>query len=190
MSGKPRRRALIAELEHRTRDYFEVPTGEASTATHLGYVVEYIRNGGTMKELAEEMSVTVGFQVFGGQITTYLCEAFPEEAEHALINARARGAFALVDDSISIVDAPALDSVDVSRAASRARVRQWTAERFNRRELGAPSAPSVTISVGTLHLDALRAPREAELVRPSHLLQEAQDVVITEHTPGAVVVSG
>lgn len=187
LAGKPRRKAIVTELEFRTREYFEIESGAPCPHTHLDYACEWLANGGTMVELAAEMSITLGFHVFGGQIRTYLGEVWPSECESALSRARARGAHALAENALELVDAPAGDQTEVSRAASRARVRHWTAERWNRGEFAGQQAASVSISIGTLHLDALRAPKSialpSEPVSSGHLLADAQEVVITPLTP-------
>lgn len=68
-----------------------------------------------------------------------------------------RASHLMVEESLQIVDAEALTSVDVSRAASRAKSRQWIAGKYNRAAYGESREPTVSISIGSLHLDALRA---------------------------------
>lgn len=182
---------MIAELERRTREYFEVASGEPCEHTALDFACAWIENAGTMASLAHEMSRVCGFDLVGGQVATYLRHQFPSESESRLALARAHSAHALSDEAREIVDAPASEQVDVSRAASRARVRHWTAERYNRRDLGSQVAPSVTISIGSLHLDALRAPRAPDqVVSSERLVSDAEDVVITQLGSGDAVAVG
>ena len=159
MAGKPLHRAMLVELDALTRRYFEIEDGAAHEHSHLDFVVGWLENGGTMRSLADNLSVAIGHEVWAGKLTNYLHKNF-SESETALVRARARGAYAIVDDALAIVDAPALDTVDVARAASRARVRHWTAERWNKPAFAGQQTAAVTISIGSLHLDALQAARQ------------------------------
>lgn len=159
---------MVAELEARTRDYYEVPDGEACDKTTLDYVAAYVAGGGSVLALSRSLSLQLGWEVYSEKVHRHLRETFGEdECETAMSRARAKGAHALTEEALDIVDAPAKDQVEVSQAASRARARQWTAERWNRSQLGGQQAATVSISIGSLHLDALRAPRAAVAVLPT-----------------------
>jgi hypothetical protein len=169
MSGKPKRRAIEVALEARTRDYFEIPDGEPCPQSIMDYAVAWVENGSTLRRLADDLSIELGFTVWQGAMVTLLLQVGGDvsENERRLKNARARGANAVVEDAQAIVDEPAADQVAVSQAASRARVRLWTAERWNRDEYGKSPEVQVAISAGSLHLEAMRAPRaRAAVVAP------------------------
>ena len=181
MSGKPKRRAILVALEARTREHFEVPDGEPSPYSILDYAVAWIENGQTLRRLADDLAVELGFPLWQGTLVSLLLETGGSEQvsenERRLSNARARGGHAAVEDAQAIVDAPMADQVDVSAAASRARVRLWTAERWNRAELGKAPEVQIAISASQLYLDALRAPRaRAAMVAPSPLALPAAQV--------------
>jgi hypothetical protein len=191
MAGRPKRTALIAELTRRTLECFEVPadavpdaiTGRVSEWTILDYVVRWLESGKTVSGLAAEIGEVLHFDVWPGQIDGVLSDLFGEqESEQAKRSARARGAHSLAEDAILLVDAEQVDQVGVSRAGSRARVRQWTAERWNPAEMAQQKGATVSISITGLHLASLQAapplatlPSSPSNVMPS---EDAQDVVI------------
>lgn len=152
MAGRPKRRAMIEELERLTKDYFDE---ETSTHTHLDYVAAQTENGLTLTELAENITGRVQTEISREMLSTYLRSAF-SDTEARLTEARAFASHTLVEQAIKYVDAPAYSTVAVSRAASRARARQWTAERWNAREMGQNKQAGVTFNIGALHLSALR----------------------------------
>lgn len=79
----------------------------------------------------------------------------PERAELAS-RARARAAHVLVDEALQIADeADEENPVAIQKAKLRTQVRQWTAERWNKKDYGAAKA-EVNISLTSLHFDALR----------------------------------
>ena len=87
-------------------------------------------------------------------ILAWLDEA-PERAELAS-RARARAAHVLVDEALEIADeADEENPVSIQKAKLRTQVRQWTAERWNKKDYGAAKA-EVAISITGLHFDALR----------------------------------
>ena len=83
-------------------------------------------------------------------------EETPERSE-AFARARASAAHALATEAIEIADeADEENPVSIQKAKLRTQVRQWTAERWNKRDYGAAKA-EVAISITGLHFDALRA---------------------------------
>jgi hypothetical protein len=67
------------------------------------------------------------------------------------------GVHVLVDEALTIADeADEENPVSIQKAKLRTQVRQWTAERWNKRDYGAAKA-EVAISITGLHFDALRA---------------------------------
>lgn len=174
---------MMAELERRTREYFEVEAGAPSDHSHLDYVVAWVEGGNTMRALVDAMGVDLGHEVSPALLSVYLYSNF-RESEARLKQARARGAHSMLDDSISIVDEPQFDNVGVARAASRARTRVQVAERWNRAELGNQQQTNVAISITGLHIDALRAPR-VTITQPAapqlEDIVDADSVTIEDH---------
>jgi hypothetical protein len=81
-------------------------------------------------------------------------ERTPERA--ALISrARARGAAALVEDGMSMLD-QATTREEVQIAEARAKYRQWVASRVDRDTWGDTPAVQLTINTNEMHLEALR----------------------------------
>lgn len=79
-------------------------------------------------------------------------ETSPEHAE-LFTRARARAAHALVDEALAIADAA--DPEYVQKAKLQVQTRQWTAERWNRKDYGQAKA-EVAISISGLHIEALK----------------------------------
>lgn len=155
MAGLARTNAVTAWLEAQARDLFELSTAER--ADHLAFVAHVIENGVTLKALAAKIESELLFEVSASTLRRHLARKHGEaETDAALDAARARASHTLADESLEIVDAPAYTPQEVSRAASRARSRQWLAERYNPAKYGAAKAPTLSISIGSLHIDALR----------------------------------
>ncbi len=155
MAGRVRINALGAELERRTRDAFELNHAEPCLP-YLDYVAAWIEDGRTVKELAKDITDSaIGFEVTYAFLMRYLRERWTE-TDQRLEEARVRASHSIAETSIELVDAPAYTTVEVSRAASRARARQWIAERYNPKAFGSQKGASVTVSIGSLHLAALQ----------------------------------
>jgi hypothetical protein len=173
---------MIEELERLTREYYE---GEDEPHTVLDYIAAKVEDGVTLKSQAFELGQSLGFEVGRERISAYLRSTFGAEAVTAkLADARSHASHQMAEHAIELVDAPAEDSVEVARAASRARVRQWTAERYNARELGGQKGVSVSVTVGSLHLDALRhlstivtPASQPALASPAHNSDELAQVI-------------
>jgi hypothetical protein len=79
----------------------------------------------------------------------------PERAELAS-RARTRAAHSLVDEALQIADeADEENPLAIQKAKLRTQVRQWTAERWNKKDYAAAKA-EVNISLAGLHFEALR----------------------------------
>ena len=106
----------------------------------------------------------------------------PEHAE-LFARARARAAHDLVDEALEIADNA--DPEEIQKAKLRVQTRQWTAERWNRKDYGQAKA-EVAISISGLHIEALKrrhsdAPHDVTDVVPKPTSQiEASQV---SHTP-------
>jgi hypothetical protein len=127
MAGRARTRAIIEELEKRTRQYFDTEDGPK---TPLDYVCARVEDRTTVKAIAKELSDTLHDDVTYDRVMAILRTQNGADAADAAIDlARARASHSLAEESLEIVDAYADTTVDVSRAASRARSRQWLAQR-------------------------------------------------------------
>lgn len=159
MAGRARTTALKERLQALANEYFEndYVNGDEPRGT-LDYVCDRVESGDTIKELAASLSADLAHEVTHARIMAVLREEHgTATVEERLAASRVRASHSLAETALELVDAPADSNVDVSRAASRARTRQWMAERYNQREFGSQKGVSVHITTGSLHLDALRA---------------------------------
>lgn len=161
MAGQPKRRAMIEDLERRTREYFEiddvdVAIGAQTIPSHLDYVAAFIRDGHTLKELAFEIGTTLGYEIGRERVSAYL-RATWTTADEILAAARAHASHPMAERALEVVGAHADDSIDVAKAASQARVLLKIAESYDPQSFGSHKGTNVSISITSLHLDALRA---------------------------------
>ncbi len=180
MAGHPKKQALIHALTSRAL--------EEEDETPLEYVVGWLQGGKTMVELAAEISKDTKMDHTDRYITRYLSRAYPDTFASEAAAARKLGAFAMVDEARSIIDnAPTYDKTVLAKEIARASIRQWTAERFNRAELGAPKEQmQVNVSIASLHMDALRQ-RNTARVAASREWDSEGDVrpsALASHTVG------
>jgi len=118
-----------------------------------------------------------------------------DERKNRLRAARKVSAHSLAEDAGEVLEELAkktlLTSADVSLGSSRARYKQWLAGMRNRDEYGDKSGVEVNISVGELHLDALRR-NSAELTSlvPGTEVEEAEYEVIDTPSDEETEVAG
>lgn len=142
MAGKALRKRLLAEIEERGGPE---------------YIGAYIADGGTIKDLAEEL----------GCSRTYLSRHLYAHPDYRPVIDEARAEFAetLADEALQIADgladvtAPTRETIAVAK--ERIDVRKWLAavnspERYQINKLG----PTVTININQLHLEALKKQRD------------------------------
>lgn len=178
MAGNPKKNAMRAELERRTRTEFP----DEPEATTLDYVCRWLADGKTFRSLCRDLGVSAPM------VYDSLNHAFGSDTVRAeFAKAREVGAHQLVDEAIEIADdAP---PEEAALANLRVRARQWTAERWNRRELGVDKGGSVSVSLslGQLMINALVAPPP-----PAPGLEESkQDILApTRDTPTAQLGEG
>lgn len=138
MAGKALRKRLFAEIETR---------GGAE------YLQEYIAEGGTVLDLANEL----------GCSRTYLSRHLNADPDYkaALDEARRENADKLADEALGIADALAdaegVTKEQIAVAKERIDVRKWLAtvnhpDRYQQNKNG----PTVVLNINALHLDALR----------------------------------
>lgn len=176
MAGQPKKRAMIAELSRRALE----DLGDAEA--HLEYVVDWVKSGKTVVELASSISARLGSEIeIGGEIfrdinarmiSKYLITKWPDTAGAALAAARREGAHGLVAEAMQIADDVKADREDIAKAKLRVDTRLWAAERWNRDELGKAPEVQLNVNLNSLHLDAMRvkqipAKATAELSAPA-----------------------
>jgi hypothetical protein len=108
-------------------------------------VMGAIANGETLTRLAERIGVS-------RPLLSAWCNKPQRVDKYA--HAKRAAASALVDESLQIVDAAEIDTVQV--AELRADTRKWIASRLDRQTWGDDKGPTVAIQINDLHLGALR----------------------------------
>lgn len=174
MAGQPKKRAMITELERRTREEF----GPLSTETHADYAALWLENGGTLLSLAQSISGALGLQVMYASLNRYLRE-IDAEWESAVQRARARGSYAMVDEAIGKADQQ-LDKDDVPAAKLSVDTKLKVAAMFNRSAFGENKGVNVSISLGSQALDAFRRRSVATARVVPELAAPAEDAEVIE----------
>lgn len=178
MAGQRKRRALAEALERRAKQEL------GDEATPLDLAEQWVANGKTLLALAKETTTVDGEPVSRELVSRYLYTEFGEDARQRLTAARARGAHALVEEAQEIVDGAAPTREAIQHAKLRADMRTWLAGRWNREELGEAKGPRVSISIGQLHLEALRARSLQGSVLPQLPTSRAEDAEVLEISTG------
>jgi len=137
MAGRPKLQALGKKIESLG--------GE-------GWILDRIADGEKIATIAKELEVS-------RQLVYRWADATPERKD--LVQAALRAsAHSLAEDAGTVLDDLAnsheLSSADVALASHRAQYRKWLAGIRNKEDYGDKAAATVQISVGSLHLDALR----------------------------------
>ena len=154
-------------------------------ASHLDFAELWVASGRTIQDLANVLTQRL-FPAAEGQppadviyreaLSKYLSSLERAATEGTLARARARGAHALAEASVSLADTATKDTA--SAVGVQVRSRQWLAERWNAAEFGQQKV-GVSVNIGTLMLDALRQPLPARIAIPGAIAEEA-DVVSIE----------
>ncbi len=158
MAGSPLKRAMLAQL---TRLAAEI----GPDALPEDAVLVRVASGETLKSIAATLSQWAGVRIPSSVIGDYMNAAPERKAK--LAKARRDSAPALVEDAIAILDDADLDRDAIARAKAQADIRTWLASRYDRATFGNDNTAqvSVNVSLGGLHLDALRR-RTVPLLRP------------------------
>lgn len=158
------------DLRRRTVERFADDAG----ATALDYVADWIAAGNTLTALAKQLGVSTTL------VSAYLRREYGADlTRDTLRAAREHGAHVLTDQSLDIADAATPETVNVARV--QIATRQWTAERWNARELGAKTANvAVQVNVGALMLEALRQPVATLQPATENAIAEQADVLSIE----------
>lgn len=156
----PSKREIVhAELTRRAA------TDIGDGASALGYAFEWIASGNTLTKLADELSAGLGIPVSRETVRRALAIGEDDQrVERRLREARAEGASVLADEAREIVDAVPEDRDAIAKAKLRSDVRQWLAGKWNRDQYGEQKPSGIQISIGQLHIDALR--QSARIVNP------------------------
>ena len=174
---------MIAELQKRTREYFE-----DDTHTAFDYALEWVERGRTLTALAQSVTMSVNgydpdgplvmkaglLEVSRPMIDKYLREiAGDQRVSDAFSRARKTGAHGLVEDGLATLDngSDERDTANANRLRLEARERlaaAWNREDFAK----AGNTTNVMLSFGALHLDALR-----------HVAASARLLDAPEHEP-------
>lgn len=168
---------MIAEIERRARAHFEdEDLPQDQRASHLDYIVSWVQDGNTVLQLANEIAEDTGLKISSQMLGRYIRE-FDDGAQRVQ-EARQQGAHSMVDQAIDIVDNAPADRDAVRKAQAQANVRTWVAERWNRKDLGAPKGPAIQLNINTMHLDALRrrAAVSSATLLPQLTAGESEDV--------------
>lgn len=179
---------MIAELEKRTRAEF----GE-EPASHVDYAEVWIASGGTLLELARDISVVVMGKeqhdyIRREVLSKYLNGLEGQASADTLSRARARGAHALAEGARQLAKDTPANRDAVAAAKLEIETTLWLAERWNREELGQQRGPNVSITFNALHLDALRARATAVASVPAPALAAGDSAGLTTETVDAEVI--
>ena len=123
----------------------------------IDYITDKVASGVTLAKLAEEYNCS----------RSYLSAAINSVPDYreALERARKDSADAFVEEGLAILDdlthKPDLTSTDVSLARERVHHRRFMAGSANADRYGTKPSAQVTISLGDMHLDALRKNRSS-----------------------------
>lgn len=175
MAGQPKKRAMVQELERRTREEF----GVASTETHGDYVLHWIASGGTVLSLAESIAGAKGLLIRRATLDTYLHDTY-SDWDRSSQAARAKGAHSMVEHAAALADIE-YDRDAVPSAKLRIDTKLKVATMFNRAEFGESRGASVTVNIASMHIDAMRR-REIQDAIVLAIPEEAEVLSIEEST--------
>jgi hypothetical protein len=175
MAGRPKLRAMVAELCRRARASGLDEAEEEIEALDehglaLAYCLAWIRGGNpantspTVLALARDLGVS--------RPLLYEWLTGTDDRKAALALAREDSGSALAEEALHILDTS--NPLDYQHANARANFRKWLASVMNRRDYGQQVAPTVAISVGALHLAAHEAIKALTPSQPMVLLPQAK----------------
>lgn len=171
MAGHERRRKVRALL------LAEAARELGPNASALDYVVYRTENGATLRELAAEATAVLDFVVR----SSFLREAALHSeqdvgaATERLTSARARGASELVEEAKELIDNVAPDRDAIAKAKAQSEVRTFIASRWDRPTWGEQKQQVTNVSIGSLHIEALRSHKRARLEQ-----QQVSDAEVIE----------
>jgi hypothetical protein len=133
------------------------------------WIEDQISNGRMLTELSKELGCS-------RTVLVNIIKANPEYSA-ALDGSRHAQSEAMAEASVDIIDEltikPDLTSQDVQLAKERVAVRKWFAQVNNPDKFAPkPQTQSVTLNIGTLHLDALRKSRVIDVTPEPKLISD------------------
>lgn len=165
MGGRPRRRAILFELERRLRE--REALGDVVEGGLLGLVVEWVAEGKTLTALCSEISR--GHEALGEIGTTTLRAAvaasIPGDAtdaekgriyDSALSEARRASAPAHVDKGLDLLDTADTTREALAKSKQQADFRRWLASKYDRKTYGDDAKLSLNVNIESMHVDSLR----------------------------------
>jgi hypothetical protein len=127
--------------------------------TPLDFVEEWIGSGHSLLALAESLTASMGEPVRRDALSRLVYTL--EGARNRLPEARRRGADALVEQAVKLMDEAPTDSREaLQKTIKQVELRTWLAERSNPGNWGGTKQNvnvGITMTVGELHLAALKA---------------------------------
>jgi hypothetical protein len=142
MAGTPIKRALFAKIEQ-----------------HGGieFVCAHIAEGMTIGRLAEYLECSRPL------LSLWINQT--EERKEAVLRARKLKAEKLAEDALEIADnADESSNGGVNKARLQVDTRKWMASKLDPDQYGDKQGPAVNISIGDLHLTALKQMNKAEVI--------------------------
>jgi cell division septum initiation protein DivIVA len=183
MASRPKEQRLRAVLEKLAAKEL----GEGAEPIDL--IVQRVANGQTVTAFAKEVAKAMGEEASRSWIS-WVCNRITPDAKARIAAARKDAAMVLAEEALAISDEPAKSTTDVQRNRLRADVRQNLAKAFDRETFGERASTTVHLSIGQLHLDALRrrvisdAQRKGEIPEASFEVLPATGGVPLALTPG------
>jgi hypothetical protein len=160
MAGSPKKRAMLIELQKRAVAMFG-QHDDGREPTPLEYACGYIASGGTLLKLAEELGVS-------RNLLDDTLRNLDPSAGDKLAHARKLSADAHAELGMSLIDNALEEKGALWKAEKQAAHRKWLASKMNREVYGEEKqGVQVAISLGSLHLDALRAVKSQVLANPA-----------------------
>jgi hypothetical protein len=139
MAGKQRYKAL--------RDAMEQLGG-------IEWLSEQVEDGRTLLEVSEELTVRMNIPITRGMIDRWA--QLQPGGDELIARARTRAGAALVEQAAKIVHSTDPDRDSIALAKLRADELHKRASWYDKLQFGEQRGPAIQISVGSLHLDALR----------------------------------
>jgi hypothetical protein len=174
MAGRPKEQRFRAALE-RLAEREEMPP--------LDWVVAQLESGTSVRKMGDALREEAKEECSPQWIYTLLHGLAPD-AKERVREARRVGATALADQALEIADRPAATTAEVQQNRLAVDTRRWIASSFDRATFGdSPPKVEVALSLGELHLSALRQ-RAVQTVRVPEQLTAGPDYeVIPQSDP-------
>lgn len=178
MAGHARRRAVRSIL------LAEAARELGPNADALDYLCYRIENGTTQKEIAAEITAVLDYVVRSSLVRAAAVEGHDAgAASERLTQARARGAGELVEEAKELIDNVAPDRDAIAKAKAQSEVRQFIASRWDRTNWGEQRQQVTNVSIGNLHIEALRSQRlRARATVAAEQVSEVAEAVVEEIT--------